>query len=92
MEKIFKILGYTTTAVLTFANMGIGIEENLKNGELGSEIFTDALIDVGSGALSITVTAVLAGTGISPGWGTLIGLGIGLLYDYVLAPRFLDPR
>ena len=83
-----KALGYSLSAAYTVVDTGIGIEENIANGESTGEIISDAAIDIGSGAVSITTTLLLAkaGTVISPGWGTVIGLGVGLLYDF-----FVDP-
>ena len=88
MNKAFDYAGYGVTSVFTILNTGMGIEENIQNGESTGEIISDAAIDIGSGAVSITTTILLAkaGTAISPGWGTVIGLGVGLIYDF-----FVDP-
>ena len=88
MNKAFDYAGYGVTSVFTILNTGMGIEENIQNGESTGEIISDAAIDIGSGAVSITTTILLAkaGTAISPGWGTVIGLGVGLFYDFIVDP------
>ena len=88
VNKVFDYTGYGITSVLTLVNTGMGIEENIQNGEKTGEIISDAAIDIGSGAVSITTTVLLtkAGTAISPGWGTVIGLGVGLIYDFIIDP------
>ncbi len=88
LNKMFDYTGYGTTSVFTIINTGMGIQENIENGESTGEIVSDALIDVGSGVSSIATAVLLAkaGTAISPGWGTVIGFGAGLLYDFVIAP------
>lgn len=87
-RKGFKNCGYAITGVFTVVNIGMGIEENIQNGESTGEIISDAAIDLGGGAVSIGTTLLLAkaGTAISPGWGTVIGIGVGLIYDF-----FIDP-
>ena len=86
MNKAFNYAGYGITSLFTILNTGMGIDENSQNGESTSEIISDAAIDIGSGAVSITTTMLLtkAGTAISPGWGTVIGLGVGLIYDFIV--------
>ncbi len=88
IDKFFKNLGYGITSAFTVINTVMGIEENTQNGESTTEIISDAAIDVGAGAVSIATTVLLAkaGTAISPGWGTLIGIGVGLFYDLVIDP------
>jgi len=86
VEKGFKYAGYGITGAFTLLNTGIGIGENIHNGEPAVEIASDALIDLGSGALSIFSSVKIGaavGTTISPGVGTLIGLGVGLLISGV---------
>lgn len=88
MQKGFEYFGYGVTSVFTVLNTGMGIEENIRNGESTSEIVSDAVIDVGDGAVSIATALILAkvGTALSPGIGTAIGLGIGLAYDLLVDP------
>ena len=88
INKGFTYMGYGLTTAFTVLNTGMGIEENVSNGESTGEIVSDAAIDIGGGVLSITTTVLLtkAGTAISPGWGTVIGLGVGLTYDFIVSP------
>ena len=88
MNKAFDYAGYGMTSVFTILNTGMGIEENIQNGESTGEIITDAAIDIGAGAVSVATTVLLAkaGTLISPGWGTVIGLVVGLAYDFLIDP------
>ena len=66
-----------------------GSYENIKAGEDCNEIVSDAMIDIGGGVTSVATTWGLAklGTLIAPGWGTAIGLGVGFLYDRIIAPK-----
>jgi len=88
MNRAFNCMGYGITSVFTIADTGMQIDDNIRNGESTGEIISDAAINIGSGAVSITTSVLLAkaGTAISPGWGTLIGFGVGLVYDYLVAP------
>ncbi len=81
-------VGYGITSGVAIINAGLGIAENIQNGETNLEIVSDAALDIGSGAVSIGTSLILAkaGTAISPGVGTLIGLGVGFLYDFVIMP------
>ena len=86
MNKFFDYVGYGTTAVLTIFYTGVGIEENIANGEPMEEVVSDAALEVASGALSIYVSAKIGaatGTAFSPVVGTLIGLGAGVLIGLV---------
>ena len=86
LNKGFKYAGYGLTVAFTILNTGIGIEENIKNGESTGEIISDAAIDIGAGVFSITIILAEFGTAISPGVGTAIGIGVGLIYDLILNP------
>ena len=91
MPKTFNRISYAFTAVFTVVETCVGIEQNINNGETKGEIISDATIDIVAGGLSIATTALLAtyGTALSFGWSTIIGLGVGLVYDRVV-DRSLD--
>lgn len=88
INKAFDYLDYGLPIIYTLINTSLKIFVNIENGNSKKELISDAVIDVGSGVVSLTATFLLtkAGTAISPGLGTVIGLGVGLAYDY-----FVDP-
>ena len=104
MEKLFDTFGYATTAVFTIANTGIGIEENLKNGESTSEIITDAAIDIAGGGWSIWGGKIGAKAGAAVGSffapyigttaGAIIGGAVGVLIGWgldLVYDKHIDP-
>ena len=84
----FKISGYALTGVTTAINTGIGMGQNIQNGESAKEIWSDAAIDIGSGVWSIGASAAgaklgsIIGTAICPGAGTALGVGIGIILGW----------
>ena len=101
MKRGSKAFGYSLAAVYTVVDTGIGIEENIANGESAGEIISDAAIDVVGGIWSLGAgvtgekigTAI--GTAIAPGIGSvaggIIGFGLGLLIGWGIN-SFYDER
>ena len=104
IRKGVKYTGYGLTALSTIISTGIGIEQNIQNGESAWETGTDAAIDIGGGIVAIGTTiawdltsaAVIGklgaaiGTTIAPGVGTAIGIGLGIGVG-LLYDNFIDP-
>ena len=100
IRKGVKYTGYGLTALSTIISTGIGIEQNIQNGESAGEIWSDAAIDIGSGAWSIGASAAgaklgsIIGTAICPGAGTALGVGIGIILGWgfnLLYSEVVDP-
>ena len=104
VEKLFDTFGYATTAVFTIADTGIGIEENLKNGESTSEIITDAAIDIAGGGWSIWAGKIGVKAGAAVGSffapyigttaGAIIGGALGVLIGWgldLVYDKHIDP-
>ena len=60
IRKGVKYTGYGLTAVSTIISTGMGVEQNIKNGESAGEIWSDAAIDIGGGAYCIGTASVCA--------------------------------
>ena len=104
IRKGVKYTGYGLTALSTIISTGMGIEQNIHNGESAWETGTDAAIDIGGGIVAIGTTiawdltsaAVIGklgaaiGTTIAPGVGTAIGIGLGIGVG-LLYDNFIDP-
>lgn len=98
MNKAFNYAGYGITSVFTIVNTGMGIEENIQNGESTREIISDAAIDIAGGVFNIGMGVMYAkvgaafGTAISPILGTtvgaIVGFGFGLLTGWKYASLY----
>jgi hypothetical protein len=98
MNKAFNYAGYGITSVFTIVNTGMGIEENIQNGESTREIISDAAIDIAGGVFNIGMGVMCAkvgaafGTTISPILGTtvgaIVGFGFGLLTGWEYASLY----
>ena len=85
-NTFFQCMGYGITAIATVLDVGMGIEQNIANGEPTGEIVSDATIGVIGGAFSITTGLIGAkvgmafGTAISPIVGTAVGGTVGFCF------------